>query len=106
MVCNICSSTPSIRGRVDADIVRRLSLREIAARYKVSVRSVQWHLRHLPELLETESSATPTSSFMVTAPTTNNITLNVFVVESDAEEGTAVGEVGARGQCEGEGGYR
>ena len=106
MVCSICSSTPSIRGRVDADIVRRLSLREIAARYKMSVRSVQRHLKHLPELLEAEPSVTTTPAFVVVAPTTNNITLNVFVVDSDAEERIAVGEVGACGQCEEEGGYR
>lgn len=68
VVCPVCSSTPSIRGAVDADIVRKISLREIAERHKLSIRSVRRHLKHLPEVLETEQAS---ASTVVIAPVYN-----------------------------------
>jgi hypothetical protein len=81
VICPVCSSTPSIRGRVDADIARKTSLRDIAAKHGLSVRSVQRHLRHLPELLETESPSTTSPSIYI-----GGITYNFHVCATTPEE--------------------
>lgn len=87
VICPICSSTPSIRGAVDADIVRKVSLRKIAERHNLSIRAVRRHLKHLPEVLETERATSPT---VVIAPVYN---VNLVVspgVDTLADEGEGV----------------
>lgn len=81
-ICPVCASS-SLRGQFDADIVRKISLRKIAECHKLSICAVKRHLKHLPEVLETEGAAPSTA---VIAPTYNNITVNLFVVGSYAEE--------------------
>lgn len=81
MVCSICASLS--RGHVDADLVCRISVREIAARHKVSIRSVRRHLKHLPEVLE---GGTAPPSVVYIAPVTNNIFFSVNAEERALEE--------------------
>jgi hypothetical protein len=90
VICVVCS-TPTLRGPVNADIVRHLSLRKIAERHKLSVRSVQRHLKHLPQLLETETPAAVPSVYV--GSVTYNINLLVFA----PEEGAAGEEYGGGG---------
>jgi hypothetical protein len=80
VICPVCSSTPSIRGDVDADIVRHLSLRNIASKYGLSVRAVQRHLKHLPHLLETASAPSGPGIYV------GGITYNFYVCATTPEE--------------------
>jgi hypothetical protein len=85
VICSICA-TPDVRGYVDADLVRHRSLRSIAERPGLSIRSVQRHLKHLPELLETESSTGPR---IYIGTVTNNF--NVVVASPEEEDGQMEG---------------
>ncbi len=89
VICAICA-TPDLRRRVDADVVRRLTLSDIAKRYGLSSRAVRRHVGHLPEKLEGEAAASrPTVSI-------GSVNINVFVDAPEEEDVTAA----ARRRCD------
>ena len=81
VICSVCVS-PGVRGPVDADLVRHLSLRKIAERHGLSIRSVRRHLQHLPQVLETETSTGPS---IYIGQVTYNLNLVAPVSEEDEE---------------------
>ena len=67
--------------------MRKISLRKIAERHKLSIHAVRKHLKHLPKVLETEREVSQT---VVIAPVYN---VNLVVspgVEALADEGERV----------------
>lgn len=99
VICPICYSTPSIRGAVDADIVRKISLSNIAERHKLSIRSVRRHLKHLPKVLETERVGPST---VVIAPVYNiNLVVSPSAEEASLETRALLGDLEEEGDGEG-----
>jgi hypothetical protein len=84
VICPICVS-PTLRCQVDADVVRKLSLKELSHKYRLSSRVVLHHIKHLPELLESEAAASKLSVYIGSV----NYNVSVFVLPSEEEE-TAV----------------
>jgi hypothetical protein len=84
-ICSVCAS-PSLRGQVDADVVRRLTLSSIAQKYGLSSRAVRRHVGHLPEKLEGEAAVASPSIYI------GSVTLNysVFAWPSEEEEPSEV----------------
>jgi hypothetical protein len=89
VICPVCAS-PSLRGQVDADVVRRETLGNIAKKHGLSSRSVRRHVGHLPEKLEGEAAASEPSVYI--GSVTYNI--NVFALPSDEEEASEVVDEG------------
>ncbi len=85
VICPICASA-SLRGQVDADVVRRLTLSDIANKHGLSSRAVRRHVGHLPEKLEGEASASRPTVYI------GSVNINVFV-DSPEEEDVADGDV-------------
>jgi hypothetical protein len=85
VICEICA-TPDLRGRVDADVVRRLTLSNIAKKHGLTSRAVRRHVGHLPEKLEGEASASRPTVYI------GAVNINVFV-DAPEEEDVAVGDV-------------
>jgi len=84
-ICPICVS-PSLRGQVDADVVRKLTLKQLSHKYRLASRVVLRHIRHLPELLESEASASKPSIDI------GSVNVSVFVALSEEGEGVAANE--------------
>jgi hypothetical protein len=85
VICVICAS-PSLRARVDADVVRRRTLSSIAQDNGLSSRSVRRHVAHLPERIEADASTSEPSIYI------GSVTLNysVFAWPSEEEEPSEV----------------
>ena len=80
-ICSVCAS-PSLRGQVDADIVRRLTLSSIAQKYGLSSCVIRRHVAHLPERIEADASTSERSIYIGSV----NFSYSVFVMPSDDEE--------------------
>lgn len=83
IVCPICSSSPPIRGALDGDVVRKLTLKQLSHKYGLPSRVVLRHIKHLPELLETEAAASKPSTVFIGAV---NYDVNIFVSPPAGEE--------------------
>jgi hypothetical protein len=83
VICPICVS-PSLRGQLDSDVVRKLTLKELSHKYRLSSRVVLRHIRHLPELMEREASASKLSIYI------GAVTYNINLIVSPLEEGAVV----------------
>lgn len=84
-ICAICAD-PSLRGQVDADVVRHLTLSNIAQKHGLSSRAVRRHVGHLPEKLEGEAAAARPTVY-IGAVTCN---ISVFAWPSEEEEPSEV----------------
>jgi hypothetical protein len=82
-ICPVCVNR-DLRGQVDADVVRRLTLSNIAQKHGLSSRAVRRHVGHLPEKLEGEASAT--------RPTVYIGSINISVFVDAPEEGDVVAD--------------
>jgi hypothetical protein len=88
VICEICVS-PSLRGQVDADIVRKLTLKELSQKYRLSSRRMMRHIKHLPEKLESEASASKPSIYI------GSVTYNInLIVSAPKEEDVAADDQG------------
>jgi hypothetical protein len=96
-ICAICADL-SLRGQVDADVVRRLTSSNIAQKHGLSSRAIRRHVGHLPEKLEGEAAASSPTAYI--GAVTYNV--SVFVLSSEEEEASAL--VAADSEEEGEGG--
>jgi hypothetical protein len=94
VICEICVS-PSLRGQVDADIVRKLTLKELSHKYRLSSRRMMRHIKHLPELLESEAPPSKPSIYIGT------VAYNINLIVSPPEEEDILED-----DLEGEGGER
>ena len=81
VICPVCAS-PSLRGQVDADVVRRETLGNIAKKHGLPSRAIRRHVGHLPEKLEGEAAASEPSVFIGEV----NFNYSVFVLPSGEEE--------------------
>jgi hypothetical protein len=88
--CRICSS-PAMFGRVNADVVRKLPLKQLSHKYGLSGRVVLRHIKHLPELLESEPPSSGPSIYV------GSVTYNINLLVSAPEEGAAGEEYGGGG---------
>jgi hypothetical protein len=79
-ICPICVS-PRLRGQLDADVVRKLTLKELSQKYRLSRRKMMRHIKHLPEKLESEPAASKPSIYIGT------MNVSVFVPPHEEENG-------------------
>jgi hypothetical protein len=92
VICAVCAD-PSLRGQVDADVVRRLTLSNIAQKHGLSSRAVRRHVGHLPEKLEGEAAASGPSIYIGSV----NFNFSVFVLPSVEELGIGIAAHGGGG---------
>jgi hypothetical protein len=85
VTCRICAS-PSLRGQLDADLVRKLTLKALSQKYGLNGRIILRHIKHLPEKLEGEASASRPSLYI------GRMNVSVLVALSEEGEGVAANE--------------
>ena len=84
-ICPVCAS-PSLRGQVDADVVRQLTLSTIAQKHGLTSRAIRRHVAHLPERIEADASGSEPSVYIGSV----NLNYSVFVLPSEEEEASEV----------------
>jgi hypothetical protein len=80
VICPVCAS-PGLRGQLNADVVRRLTLSSIAQKHGLSSRAVRRHVAHLPERLDADASASRPTLYIGT------VNVSVFVPPHEEENG-------------------